>query len=90
MWTDDEIKGKILHKLTRMGKFSHSHTSIDNLPKGFPPEIRGRVKDIAKELRKEGILFSKPTSYGEEVSINPTLKVIRYYYINSNVYFIEV
>ena len=82
MWTDDEIKGKILHKLTRLGKFKHSHTSVDNLPKGFPPEIRGRVKDMAKELKKERILFSKPTSYGEEVSINPDMKEKILYYIN--------
>ena len=81
-WTDEEIKGKILHKLTRLGKFSHSHTSIDNLPKGFPPEIRKRVKDMAKELKKEGILFSKPTSYGEEVSINSTQREKILYYIN--------
>ena len=70
MWTDAQIKGKILHKLTRKGKFEHSHTSIDNLPKGFPSDIKGRVKDLVKELKKEGILLSKPTSYGEEVSIN--------------------
>ena len=70
MWTDDEIKGKILHKLTRLGKFKHSHTAVDNLPKGFPKEIRGRVKEIANELKKEQILFVKPTNYGEEVSIN--------------------
>jgi len=99
MWTDEEIKGKILHKLTRLGKFSHSHTSIDNLPKGFPQDtsetlvsdsaqksmisdIRKRVKDMAKELKREGILFSKPTSYGEEVSINPQLKEKIIYYIN--------
>ncbi len=82
MWADEEIKGKILHKLTRLGKFSHSHTSIDNLPKGFPPEVRKRVKDMTKELKKEGILFSKPTSYGEEVSINPTLKEKIIIYIN--------
>ena len=82
MWTDEEIKGKNLHKLTRLGKFCHSHTSIDNLPKGFPPEIRGRVKDMAKELKKEGILFSKPTSYGEEVSINPAQKDKIMSYIN--------
>lgn len=82
MWTDDEIKGKILHKLTRLGKFSHSHTSIENLPKGFPIDIRGRVKDIVKELKKEEILFSKPTSYGEEVSINPKMKEKILYYIN--------
>ena len=70
MWTDEEIKGKILHKLTRMGKFKHSHTSVDNLPKGFPAHEVGRVKDLIKELKKEGLLLSKPTGYGEEVSIN--------------------
>ncbi len=82
MWTDEEIKGKILHKLTRLGKFKHSHTSIDNLPKGFPPEIRKRVKEMTKELKKERILLSKPTSYGEEVSVNPELKERIFYYID--------
>ena len=74
LWTDDEIKGKILHKLTRLGKFKHSHTSIDNLPKGFPGDLRGRVKEMIKELIKERLLFSKPTSYGLEVSINLEMK----------------
>ena len=82
MWSDEEIKGKILHKLTRLGKFSHSHTSIDNLPKGFPPEIKKRVKEMTKELKKERILFSKPTSYGEQVSINPEQKEKILFYIN--------
>ena len=81
MWTDDEIKGKILHKLTRLGKFEHSHTSIDNLPKGFPSDLRGKVKDLIKELKKEGILMSKPTSYGEEISINVEVKDKVIYYI---------
>ncbi|MBI5390553.1 hypothetical protein HZB02_03625 [Candidatus Woesearchaeota archaeon] len=80
MWTDDEIKGKILHKLTRLGKFKHSHTSIDNLHKGFPTDLRGRVKDLVIALSKEGILFQKPTSYGLEVSINAEEreKILRY------------
>ena len=82
MWTDEQIKGKVLHKLTRMGKFEHSHTSIDNLPKGFPKDLRGRVKDMVKELKKEGILLSKPTSYGEEVSINIGMKEKVMFYIN--------
>ncbi len=82
MWTNEEIKGKILHKLTRLGKFKHSHTSIDNLPKGFPQEIRGRVEVLAKELKKERILFSKPTNYGEEVSINSEIREKILYYIN--------
>lgn len=81
-WSDEQIKGKILHKLSRIGKFEHSHTSIDNLPKGFPVEIRGRVKDMAKELKKESILLSKPTNYGEEVSINSTMKEKIMYHIN--------
>lgn len=81
MWTDDEIKGKILHKLTRLGKFQHSHTSIDNLPKGFPSHLRGGVKDLVKELKKEEILLSKPTSYGEEISINIEKKEIIMKYI---------
>ena len=59
MWTDKQIKGKILHKLTRKGKFEHSHTALDNLPKGFPPDLRGLAKDISQELIKEGIFVFK-------------------------------
>ena len=82
MWTDEEIKGKILHKLTRLGKFKHSHTSIDNLPKGFPGDLRGSVKGYVEELIKEDILFVKPTSYGKEVSINSEKKERIMYYID--------
>ena len=82
MWTDDQIKGKILHKLSRKGKFEHSHTALDNLQKGFPPEIRGKIKDISKELIKEGILYLKKTSYGEQVSINTNKREIIMKYID--------
>ena len=82
MWTDDEVKGKVLHKLTRMGKFEHSHTSIDNLPKGFPSDLKGRVKDLVKEMKKEKILISKPTSYGEEISINVEMKEKIMHYVD--------
>ena len=82
LWTSDEIKGKILHKLTRLGKFKHSHTSIDNLPKGFPKDIRGKVKSNVQELIKEKILFTKPTSYGVEVSINTQKRDKIMYYID--------
>ncbi|MEK6963986.1 MAG: hypothetical protein AABX70_06150 [Nanoarchaeota archaeon] len=82
MWTDDEIKGKILHKLTRLGKFKHSHTSIDNLPKGFPSDGRGRVKEQIEALIQEKALFTKPTSYGLEVSVNTEEKEKIMYYIS--------
>lgn len=70
MWTDEQIKGKILHKLTRKGKFEHSHTAFDNLSKGFPPDLRGRTKHAAEDLIKEEILHLKKTGYGKQVSIN--------------------
>ncbi len=81
MWSDNEIKGKILHKLTRLGKFKHSHTSIDNLPKGFPKELRGKVKIHIKELIKENILLPKSTGYGTEISINADKKEKIMFYI---------
>lgn len=65
-----QIKGKILHKLTRKGKFEHSHTAFDYLQRGFPPDLRGRVKEMSQELIREGILFLKKTTYGKQVSIN--------------------
>ena len=70
LWTEEQIKGKILHKLTRKGKFEHSHTALENLPKSFPPDLKGRAKDMSQELIKEGILYLKKTSYGKQVSIN--------------------
>lgn len=81
MWSDEEIKGKILHKLTRLGKFKHSHTSIDNLPKGFPKDLRGKIKKYVRELIKEEILLAKPTHYGIETSINPKKKEQIMHYI---------
>ncbi len=81
LWADEEIKGKILFKLTRLRKYHHSHTSIDNLPKGFPRDSHGRVKDLIHELIKEEILIVKPTSYGIEVSVNSEKREKILYYI---------
>lgn len=64
------IKGKILHKLARYGKFKASHTSIDNIQKGFPKHKRGEIKNIVEEMIKEDLLIVKPTRCGKEVSIN--------------------
>ena len=50
----------------------HKHTSIHNLPKGLPQNLRatGEVKNVIKDLLREGILLSKPTHYGLEISLN--------------------
>ena len=74
MVQDDEIVRTLLRKLLYMGKWGGAHTSFDNLPKGFPKQLRGAVKEAAKELIKRGLLLSKPTSYGLEVSLNVRMK----------------
>lgn len=74
MLTDSQIKGKILHKLTRKGKFEHSHTALENLAKSFPPEMKGRAKEMSEDLIKESILHLKKTNYGKQVSINVEMK----------------
>ena len=67
----DKIEITILRKLYIHKKIGGSHTSIDNLPKGFPKQLHKDVLVAAKELIKEGFLLSKPTHYGLEVSLNP-------------------
>ncbi len=64
------IRRKLLKKLYMHRIIQHKHTSFDNLSKGFPPHVRGQVKGVAEELIREGLLLSKPTSYGLEVSLN--------------------
>ena len=81
MWADKQIKGKILHKLTRQGKFEHSHTALEHLQKGFPPEMKGAAKALSEELIKEGILHLKKTGYGKHVSLNVDKKDIIMDYI---------
>jgi len=80
-WTNNEIKGKILHKMTRFGKFEHSHTAVENLQKGFPKDLAGRAKEIIDELKKEEIIKVKKTSYGEQVSLNVEMNNKIMYYI---------
>jgi len=67
----DKIIKRLLKKLYRRNYWGGKHTSIDNLPKGLPPEYRKPAKMIVKDLIKEGFLIKKPTSYGLEVSLNP-------------------
>lgn len=66
------IKKFIIRKLYRQKTWMHKHTSIHNLPKGLPNELRSRkeVKKAIEELLKERMLLSKPTHYGLEVSLN--------------------
>jgi len=76
MVTDEQIKSAILLKLHKRGNWGASHTSFDNIKRGFKEKDLGkgglkRVDRIARELIKEGLLLTKPTRYGLQVSLNP-------------------
>jgi hypothetical protein len=68
------IKALLLKKLRRRDNWGESHTALDNLPKGFPKDLRGSIKEIAENLIKEGLLLSHPTAYGDQVSLNTKKK----------------
>jgi len=80
MLSDDGIKARILLKLAKRGKWGGAHTSFDNLKKGWNVRDLGklgmkRVQGIIKGLIREGVVLSKPTHYGLEVSLNPAMSV---------------
>lgn len=77
--TDEEIMARIVHKLYRRGKWGESHTSFENLKKGFNQRDLGkkgfkRVDKIGEKMIKAGLLHSKSTGYGLEVSLEYTRK----------------
>lgn len=76
MFSDEEVKVRILLKLSKRGKWGGAHTSVDNIKKGWNIRDLGKeglkkVDQITKELIRKGVILSKPTSYGLEVSLNP-------------------
>jgi hypothetical protein len=76
MPSDDQIKAMILFKLYKRGNWGATDTAFDDLRKGFKESELGkggfkRVEKIAKELVRAGLIITKPTSYGLQVSLNP-------------------
>jgi hypothetical protein len=76
MLSDDQIKATVLFKLYKRGNWGASHTAFENLKKGFKESELGkggvkRVEKMAKELVRAGLIITKPTSYGFQVSLNP-------------------
>lgn len=59
-------KGFLMYKMYHLG-YTDDHTSVDNLPKSCPPELREGVSDAVKELQRERLLVQKPASYGMQV-----------------------
>jgi hypothetical protein len=72
--SDEEIKDNILFKLHWKKYWGARHTALESVKKGIPKHLGGRYVDMAKELIKEGLIVSKPTSYGLQISLNPKLR----------------
>jgi hypothetical protein len=67
---EDKIKATILYHLRRKKIIGGVHTHFDTLKKGFPSHLGKDIDKIAKELIKQELLITKPTSYGLQVSLN--------------------
>jgi hypothetical protein len=67
---DAEVAAKLLWKMKRLGAWGTRHISESNLQKGFPPAARGRrLLAIAETLRKEGLLFKRPSHHEPQWSL---------------------
>jgi hypothetical protein len=64
------IKATILYHLRNKKAIGAKHTHYDTLRRGFPKHLGKEIEEIAKQLIKEGLLITKPTSYGLQVSLN--------------------
>ena len=67
---EDKIKATILYHLRRKKVIGGVHTHFDTLKRGFPSQLGKDIDKIAKQLIKEGLIITKPTSYGLQVSLN--------------------
>ncbi|NHI03702.1 hypothetical protein DYY67_0772 [Candidatus Nitrosotalea sp. TS] len=78
-FTDEEIMARLVYKLYRRGNWGESHTSFENLKKGFNQRNLGkkgfkRVDKIGEKMIKDGLLHPKSTKYGLEISLEYTRK----------------
>jgi len=67
---EDKIKATMLYHLRRKRVIGNVHTHYNTLKRGFPSHLGKDIEKIAKELIKQGLIITKPTSYGLQVSLN--------------------
>ncbi|MFA6023040.1 MAG: hypothetical protein WC781_03055 [Candidatus Pacearchaeota archaeon] len=67
---EDKIKATILYHLRRKKVIGGVHTPFDTVKRGFPSHIGKDIEKTAKELIREGLIFTKPTNQGIHISLN--------------------
>mgnify|MGYP001590400539 CR=1 FL=1 len=65
------LRAVILRKLFRRRVIGGKHTAFEHVVSGIPSHLAGESKTVADELIKEGLILTKPTSYGLQISLNP-------------------
>jgi len=78
MISDEQLQALILYKLFNRRCWDGKHASFENLKRGIKISDLGkeglkRVDLAGKELIREGLILTKPTHYGLEVSLNPRM-----------------
>jgi hypothetical protein len=68
--SEDRIKARLLYHLRRKKVIGNVHTHFDTLKKGFPSHLGKGVDKVAKQLIRQGLIVTRPTSYGLQVSLN--------------------
>ncbi|MFT4250579.1 MAG: hypothetical protein ACMXYD_04420 [Candidatus Woesearchaeota archaeon] len=61
----------VLRKLYRRRCIGAKHTAIENCYTGIPKHLQGKAKQTTKHLIQQGIIQTKNTHYGTQVSIHP-------------------
>lgn len=70
---DDDLIPWILDKMNRNDwwyKKKPKHTDINNIPKGSPQHLRGKIREVTERLIKDGLVVPYPTGYGYHVCLN--------------------
>ncbi len=90
MLTEGQIRATILFKLHKRGNWGASRTAFENIKKGFSERDFGKhgaktVDKIAKDLIREGLIITKPTNCGMQVSLSPRqnekiISIVREYF----------
>jgi len=67
---EDKIKATILYHLRRKRIIGRKHTPFDTIIRGFPSHQGKDIKKIAHQLIKKGLIITKPSSCGLQISLN--------------------
>ncbi|MCX6822300.1 MAG: hypothetical protein NTW30_06005 [Candidatus Aenigmarchaeota archaeon] len=85
---DEEITFTVLDILFKKVKWGGAHISYDKIVRWIGNKVKRngkRVRKIVDKLIKDGVIISKPTHYGKEISLNPKereriIEIISKYY----------